>query len=53
MMITGKSGMRFDTERIRKEEKPKFNWNNLFFGACLINIGLMIGYMVCAIGRAF
>lgn len=53
MMITGKSGMRFDTERIRKEEPKKFNWNNLFFGACLINMGFLIGYVLCAMWRAF
>ena len=53
MMVTSKrTGLRFDTERIRKEEPQKFNWNNLFFGVAILNMGLMIGYMVCAIGRA-
>lgn len=50
-MITGKSGMRFDTERIRKEEPQKFNWNVVFFSACALNIGAMLGLIICSIGR--
>lgn len=52
MMITGKSGMRFDIERIRKEEKSKMPKEYLFFGVAILNMGLMVGYMICAIGRA-
>ena len=50
MMITGRNGMRFDTEKIRKEEKSKMPKEYLFFGVAILNMGLMIGYMVCAIG---
>lgn len=53
MMTTGRNGMRFDRERIRKEEKSKMPKEYLFFGVAILNMGLMIGYMVCAIGRAF
>lgn len=54
MMVTSKrTGLRFDRERIRKEEPQKFNWNNLFFGVAILNMGFMIGYMVCAIGGVF
>ena len=52
MMVTGKSGMRFDAERIRKEEKSKMPKEYLFFAVAILNIGLMVGYMLCAIGRA-
>lgn len=50
MMVTGKSGMRFDAERIRKEEKSKMPKEYLFFAVAILNIGLMVGYMLCAIG---
>ena len=53
MMITGKSGMRFDTERIKKEEKPKFNWNLAFDCFAILNMGFLSGYVLCAMGRVF
>ena len=52
MMITGRNGMRFDTEKIRKEERSKMPKEYLFFGVAILNIGLLVGYMLCAIGRA-
>lgn len=52
MMVTGKSGMRFDRERIRKEETPKFNYYSLFFAFCILHIGLFAGYVIGSIGGA-
>lgn len=53
MMVTSKrTGLRFDPVKIRKEEKSKMPKEYLFFGVAILNIGFIIGYMVCAIGRA-
>ena len=51
MMMTSRSGMRFDREKIRREEPQKFNWNVVFFSACALNIGAMLGLIICSIGR--
>lgn len=52
-MITGKSGMRFSTDKIKQEAKePKFTANDALFGLASVYIALFGAYLIIRIGWA-
>lgn len=53
MMITGKSGMRFSTDKIKQESKEKkFTFDNVFFACASLYLALFGAYMIIRIGWA-